>query len=69
MNRVRVGIIGAGRIANVMANAYKTIPEAELVAVADVVKPVAETFATKFTIPSVFENYSDLIAFGNAMRL
>jgi myo-inositol 2-dehydrogenase/D-chiro-inositol 1-dehydrogenase len=65
MNRVRIGIIGAGRIANVMANAYKSVPEAELVAVADVVRTVAETFAKKFDIPNIFETYADLLASGN----
>jgi myo-inositol 2-dehydrogenase/D-chiro-inositol 1-dehydrogenase len=65
MNRVRIGIIGAGRIGNVMANAYQSVPEAELVAVADVVRPVAETFAKKFDISAVFESYADLLKSGN----
>ena len=64
MNRVRIGIIGAGRIANVMANAYKRVPEAELIAVADVLRPLAEIFAKKFEIPQVFERYSDLLDSG-----
>jgi myo-inositol 2-dehydrogenase/D-chiro-inositol 1-dehydrogenase len=65
MNRVRIGIIGAGRIGNVMANAYQSVPEAELVAVADVVRAVAETFAKKFDIPAVFESYAELLKSGN----
>ncbi|HET9374652.1 MAG TPA: Gfo/Idh/MocA family oxidoreductase [Chthoniobacterales bacterium] len=65
MNRVRIGIIGAGRIGNVMANAYQSVPEAELVAVADVVRPVAETFAKKFDVSAVFESHADLLKSGN----
>jgi myo-inositol 2-dehydrogenase/D-chiro-inositol 1-dehydrogenase len=65
MNRVRIAIIGAGRIGNVMANAYQSVPEAELVAVADVVRAVAETFAKKFDIPAVFESYAELLKSGN----
>jgi myo-inositol 2-dehydrogenase / D-chiro-inositol 1-dehydrogenase len=61
MQRVRIGIIGAGRIANVMANAYQRVPEAELVAVADIIRPVAETFANKFEIPKVFDRYWELL--------
>jgi myo-inositol 2-dehydrogenase / D-chiro-inositol 1-dehydrogenase len=64
MNRVRIGIIGAGRIANVMANAYQSVPEAELTAVADVIRVVAESFAKKFNIPAVFEDYNDLLSSG-----
>jgi myo-inositol 2-dehydrogenase / D-chiro-inositol 1-dehydrogenase len=62
MNRVRIGIIGAGRIAHVMANAYQSVPEAELVAVADVVQPAAQTFALKFGVADIFKSYLDLLA-------
>ena len=62
MKRVRIGIIGAGRIANVMAGAYEKVSEAELAAVADVVPRVAQDFAVKFGISAVFEDYAKLLA-------
>ncbi|MGC8684039.1 MAG: Gfo/Idh/MocA family oxidoreductase, partial [Athalassotoga sp.] len=36
-DKMRVGIIGAGGIGTVHANCYKNIPDAKVVAVADIV--------------------------------
>lgn len=45
---VRLGLIGAGRMGNVHANCLKTIPDARLVAVADLVPERAHALATQW---------------------
>jgi myo-inositol 2-dehydrogenase/D-chiro-inositol 1-dehydrogenase len=62
MEQVRIGIIGAGRIAQVMSDAYRQLPEAKLVAVADVVRAASERLAARCEIRVVHENYADLLA-------
>ena len=62
LKQVGIGIIGAGRIADIMATAYSLIGEVSLVAVADVVRKAAEGIAGRFSIKNVFEDYSDLLA-------
>src|SRR3982074_3224078 len=62
MKRVRIGIIGAGRIANVMAGAHSKVSEGARAAGADVVPRVAQDFAVKFGISAVFEDYAKLLA-------
>jgi predicted dehydrogenase len=62
LKQVGIGIIGAGRIADVMATAYSSIGEVSLVAVADIVRRAAEGTASRFSIKNVFEDYSDLLA-------
>jgi myo-inositol 2-dehydrogenase / D-chiro-inositol 1-dehydrogenase len=62
MEQVRIGIIGAGRIAHIMSDAYRQVPEARLVAVADVVGAASERLVAKCSIPVIYENYGDLLA-------
>jgi predicted dehydrogenase len=64
MTKLRVGIVGAGGIAqSVHIPAYlKLTYSVDLVAVADVVKPKAQQCAEKFGIPHVYENYQTMIA-------
>ena len=62
MKEVRIGIIGAGRIAEVMAAAYSLIAEVRLVAVADIVVSAADRMAQRFSIKQVFQDYGDLLA-------
>ncbi len=53
--RVRVALIGAGRIGRVHArNLVYQIPEAELVAVADVIEEAAQKLAAELQVPSVY---------------
>ena len=53
--RVRVALIGAGRIGRVHArNLVYQVPEAELVAVADVVEEAAQKLAAELQVPSVY---------------
>ena len=62
MEQVRIGIIGAGRIAHIMSDAYRQLAEARLVAVADIVRAASERLAAKCNIPLICENYRDLLA-------
>jgi len=61
--KVRVGIIGAGGIANVHARYYKEIQNVEMVGVAEVIKERGEEFAKRWGIPqsNVFTNYEEMI--------
>jgi len=56
--KISVGIIGAGRIGRVHAEnlAYR-IPEAKLVAIADIVVEAAERAAAEFGIPRAFRDH------------
>ncbi len=55
--KVRVGLIGAGFAARFHTNSYKTVPFAEIVAIADIVKERAETFAREHGIPDAYDDY------------
>ncbi len=56
-SQVSVGIIGAGRIGRVHAeNLAHRIPEARIVAVADVVEDMARKLASDFQIPAVYND-------------
>jgi myo-inositol 2-dehydrogenase/D-chiro-inositol 1-dehydrogenase len=59
---VRIGIVGAGRIADVMAAAYADLEAAELSAVADINPIAAERFADKYDIKRQFQDYNELLA-------
>jgi myo-inositol 2-dehydrogenase/D-chiro-inositol 1-dehydrogenase len=61
MDRIGIGIIGAGRISQVMAAAYAKLGQARLAAVADVVPGHAEKLAGSFDIPSTFKHYEELL--------
>ena len=53
MTTLKIGLIGAGRIGQVHASTIKTrVPQAELVAVADVIEAAAKTCADKYHITS-----------------
>ena len=62
MERIGIGIIGAGRISHVIVAAYAKLNQARLAAVADVVPVAAEKLAGKFDIPLTFGRYEDLLA-------
>ncbi|ABW02017.1 Gfo/Idh/MocA family protein [Caldivirga maquilingensis] len=61
--KVRVGLIGAGGIANVHARYYRELPNVELVGVAEVVKERGVEFAKRWNIPegNVFTDYREMI--------
>jgi myo-inositol 2-dehydrogenase / D-chiro-inositol 1-dehydrogenase len=57
-------MIGAGRIAQVHARAYRNIAGARLLAVADVVKEAADRTAAEFALDAYYD-YHDLLARGD----
>ena len=62
MEEVRIGIIGAGRIAQVMSAAYSQIRECRLLAVTDIIRSAAERLAARFNIPIIHADYRELLA-------
>jgi predicted dehydrogenase len=63
VERVKIGIIGAGMIAHRShAEAFQQVPEAEVVAVADVDETRARDFSQKYEISQVFTSYEELLA-------
>jgi myo-inositol 2-dehydrogenase/D-chiro-inositol 1-dehydrogenase len=63
MSQVKVGMIGAGRIGRVHAEnlAYR-IPNAKLVAVADVIEPAAKQLAAALQIPATYVDAAPILA-------
>ena len=62
MKRVKMALVGAGGIAQAHLKAIATIPEIEVVAIADIVKEKAEKSAQQFNIPHVYEDYNEMLA-------
>lgn len=58
---VRVGVIGAGRIARTHANAYKTVARGRLTACTDAVPDAAKAFAAENNL-QVFDSPASLLA-------
>lgn len=63
VDRVRVGIIGTGGIARAYAKAYHDIPEADVVALCDIVPGKAQDFGQKQGFPDAktFVDYRDML--------
>ena len=62
MRTVKIGLIGAGGIAQVHLRAIKAVKGIEIVAVCDVMRERAEKAAAEYGIPHVFTDYKDLLA-------
>ena len=64
MKKIKMGVIGTGRIGKVhIATLVQNVPMAEVVAVADINLESAKDTAGKFGITNVFSNYLDVINF------
>ena len=62
MDKIRIGLVGAGRIGNVHAQSITySIPEAEIVCVTDVYEPAAKKLAEKFGIPRYGSDYHMIV--------
>jgi myo-inositol 2-dehydrogenase/D-chiro-inositol 1-dehydrogenase len=62
MKKLKLGVIGAGRIGKVhTATLAQSVPSALVVALADTNPDSANELAKTFGIPSVFNNYQDVI--------
>ena len=62
MDKIRVGIIGVGQIGKHHIAQYKQVPEAEIVAVADIREDEASRVAQENGIPCVYSDYRALLA-------
>jgi myo-inositol 2-dehydrogenase/D-chiro-inositol 1-dehydrogenase len=62
MKKLKLGVIGTGRIGKVhIATLVQNVPQAEVVAIADVNLTSANEVAKAFGIATVFSNYMDVI--------
>ncbi len=62
MNKLKVGMIGAGSIAKVHAGVLQLRSDVELVSVADVAPVPLAAFAEKFGNPRVYTNYAQMLS-------
>ncbi|HXY91845.1 MAG TPA: Gfo/Idh/MocA family oxidoreductase [Acidimicrobiia bacterium] len=62
MDRVRIGIVGTGNIAQLNVRGYLQHPKCDVVAVCDPRLPVAEAAARAWNVPKVYEHLDDLLA-------
>jgi len=63
MNKVKIGVVGAGNIAtNAHLPAYKNVTNAEVVAICDLNIELAKAAAEKFGIPKYFGSVEEMIA-------
>jgi myo-inositol 2-dehydrogenase/D-chiro-inositol 1-dehydrogenase len=62
MKKIKLGVIGMGRIGKVhMATLIQDVPEAEVIAVADIDIASAKELAAKYNIPFVSDNHTEII--------
>jgi len=62
MDKVRVGLLGSGFVADIHAAAFAMVPDADVVAVASPTPGKAKAFAEQRGIPNAFEDYRELLA-------
>jgi predicted dehydrogenase len=61
MDKVRVGVVGAGGIARHRhIPCFQRNPNAEIVAIADVVSELATSAAKEFSIPSIYTDFNEM---------
>lgn len=62
--KLRIGIIGTGWIAESHAESYKNMPDAEIVALADIIPGKAEKFAKRYGIEGarIYGHHSEMLA-------
>lgn len=64
MKKLKIGVIGTGRIGKVhLATLVQNVPQAEVIAVADVNIAEAKEVAGRFGINSVFSSHTDVLSF------
>jgi predicted dehydrogenase len=61
-DRVRVGVIGVGQIGKHHLDNYKKVPNAEVVAIADVNQAEAERVGALYGVPSIYTDFRQLLA-------
>jgi len=62
MKKVKLGVIGTGRIGKVhIATLVQKVPQAEVIAIADINRSLAAEVAGMYGIPAVYSSYLDVI--------
>ena len=59
--KIKVGIIGAGTIGSVHADAYKKVADAELVALCDILPDKLAEKAKRHGVPVTYTDYKELL--------
>ena len=60
--KLRIGVIGAGRIGKLHSNNLATrVPNAELAAISDVYEPAAKELAEKLGVPNYYNDYHKIL--------
>ncbi len=62
MEKLKIGIIGCGNIANCHAGGYKSCPDAEIIACCDIDRAKAEAFAKHYGIPNYYSSCDEMLA-------
>ena len=61
-DKLRIGVIGAGRIGKLHANNLASrVPGAELAAISDVYEPAAKELAEKLNVPKYYNDYHKIL--------
>src|SRR5687767_9783164 len=60
-DKIRIGLIGAGQRGQDHLRKYQAVPQAQIVAVADVNETVAQRAAAQYGIPHVYSDYRALL--------
>src|SRR5579883_2458942 len=58
---IRIGVIGCGQIAQQHFTTYASIPDAQVIACADIDPQAADTSAAKFGIPNVYYTAQEML--------
>jgi UDP-N-acetyl-2-amino-2-deoxyglucuronate dehydrogenase len=61
MQRIRIGIIGCGRISSKHFESIANIPEAEVVACCDIINERATLSAEKYDVPNIYTDYIEML--------
>lgn len=61
MKKLRIGMIGAGNIANTHIDSYKTLPNAEVVALCDIDEARLKKTAEKYGITKTYTSVADML--------
>lgn len=60
-NSYRVGIIGCGGISRAHAGGYKSLPQTEIVAIADVKPEQLDKFSAEFGVKKLYSDYAEML--------
>ena len=61
MQKIKIGIIGCGRISSKHFESIANIPEAEVVACCDIIKERATLSAEKYNVPNIYIDYIEML--------